>query len=116
MLAMNDYYDAVGFHYNHSYKAVEETINHIRNIMAQSGSIKPIWAGDTLIAHAHAVDTRFAVNHKTPRFGSALFDAIDNPASPYHNRAWQLADQASSLIKKVVFAQAVGMAGIMSPR
>ncbi len=113
-LKLHRYFDAVEFHYNHDYRAGDPTMNWIRSHMARNGYSKPIWAGDALIASSRVVHSR---NHSYPLgLGDKVFDALDNHRDPNHKRAWKfhMAEQASSLVKKIMVALDTGMAGIMS--
>jgi len=115
-LAMSAYYDAVEFHYNQDYRAAGPTMKFIRGVMAQHGPVKPIWAGDALIANSYVMASPVALSHPFPHLGNALVDAMDHPQDPYHDRvwAWHLTEQASNMVKKVVLALDTGMEGIMS--
>lgn len=115
-LKMNDYYDAVEFHYNQNYKAAYGVTKFIRNVMLENGSVKPIWAGDALIANSFVTKVPIAFNHPYPRMENKIFFALDDPKNPYHNKAWEwhLREQSANLVKKIMVSFEVGLSGIMA--
>ena len=114
VLSYHQYYDAIEFHYNHDYRAAEATVDWLKQQLEKHGADKPIWAGDALIANTVYLDSRSA--RAVVPLGNAVFDALDNRGNPLHGAAWNwyMADQASSLCKKLVTAYSTGLVGIMA--